>query len=104
MSFCRSRCPFAQIGVSLNNDSSLISSLHEPQGIAFARSADLFAGASAVDGSVRFFGAAVFSSAGVIDLGDDSDKLASSVGGPAEILEHERTDLLFPPRDATALA
>ena len=29
---------------------------------------------------------------------------ASSVGGPAEILDHERTGLLFPPRDATALA
>ncbi|CAN7636723.1 glycosyltransferase family 4 protein [Mesorhizobium sp. LjNodule214] len=28
---------------------------------------------------------------------------ASSVGGPAEILDHERTGLLFPPRDATAL-
>ena len=29
---------------------------------------------------------------------------ASAVGGPAEILEHERTGLLFPPRDAVALA
>ena len=29
---------------------------------------------------------------------------ASSVGGPAEILDHQRTGLLFPPRDATALA
>ena len=29
---------------------------------------------------------------------------ASSVGGPAEILDHERTGLLFPPRDAMALA
>jgi glycogen synthase len=29
---------------------------------------------------------------------------ASDVGGPAEILEHGRTGLLFPPRDARALA
>jgi glycogen synthase len=29
---------------------------------------------------------------------------ASNVGGPAEILEHGRTGLLFPPRDAQALA
>jgi len=29
---------------------------------------------------------------------------ASAIGGPAEILEHERTGLLFPPRDAVALA
>lgn len=29
---------------------------------------------------------------------------ASAVGGPAEILEHGTTGLLFPPRDATALA
>jgi glycosyltransferase involved in cell wall biosynthesis len=29
---------------------------------------------------------------------------ASGVGGPAEILEHERTGLLFPPRSAEALA
>jgi glycosyltransferase involved in cell wall biosynthesis len=29
---------------------------------------------------------------------------ASAVGGPAEILTHERTGLLFPPRDAAALA
>ncbi|WP_147154074.1 glycosyltransferase family 4 protein [Reyranella soli] len=30
--------------------------------------------------------------------------VASSVGGPAEILEHERTGLLHPPRDGIALA
>ena len=30
--------------------------------------------------------------------------VASSVGGPAEILEHERTGLLHPARDASALA
>ena len=30
--------------------------------------------------------------------------VASSVGGPAEILEHDRTGLLHPPRDASALA
>lgn len=29
---------------------------------------------------------------------------AADVGGPAEILEHEHTGLLFPPRDAGALA
>jgi glycosyltransferase involved in cell wall biosynthesis len=29
---------------------------------------------------------------------------ASDVGGPAEILEHGRTGILFPPRDAEALA
>jgi glycosyltransferase involved in cell wall biosynthesis len=29
---------------------------------------------------------------------------AAAVGGPAEILEHKRTGLLFPPRDAAALA
>ena len=29
---------------------------------------------------------------------------AAAVGGPAEILEHERTGILFPPRDAKALA
>jgi glycogen(starch) synthase len=30
--------------------------------------------------------------------------VASAIGGPAEILEHERTGLLFPPRDVEALA
>jgi len=30
--------------------------------------------------------------------------VAANTGGPAEILEHERTALLVPPRDATALA
>jgi glycogen(starch) synthase len=30
--------------------------------------------------------------------------VASNIGGPAEILEHGRTGLLVPPRDATALA
>ena len=30
--------------------------------------------------------------------------VASSVGGPAEILDHQRTGLLFPARDGTALA
>ncbi|HLY91293.1 MAG TPA: hypothetical protein VKQ27_20075 [Acetobacteraceae bacterium] len=30
--------------------------------------------------------------------------VASSVGGPSEILEHERTALLVPPRDPVALA
>jgi len=30
--------------------------------------------------------------------------VASSVGGPSEILEHERTGLLHPPRDSSALA
>ena len=30
--------------------------------------------------------------------------VASNVGGPAEILDHGRTGLLFPPRDAAALA
>lgn len=29
---------------------------------------------------------------------------ASNIGGPAEILEHERTGILFPPQDARALA
>src|SRR5262249_41358960 len=29
---------------------------------------------------------------------------ASDVGGPASILEHERTGLLFPPKDAAAIA
>src|SRR4030095_4310251 len=29
---------------------------------------------------------------------------ASAVGGPIEILDHERTGLLFPPRNATAIA
>jgi len=28
---------------------------------------------------------------------------ATSVGGPADILEHEKTALLFPPRDVEAL-
>jgi glycosyltransferase involved in cell wall biosynthesis len=30
--------------------------------------------------------------------------VAANVGGPAEILDHGRTGLLFPPRDVTALA
>ena len=30
--------------------------------------------------------------------------VASAIGGPAEILEHERTGLLYPPRDVEALA
>ena len=29
---------------------------------------------------------------------------ASAIGGPSEILEHKRTGLLFPPRNAKALA
>ena len=33
-----------------------------------------------------------------------SSDLASDVGGPAEILDHGRTGLLFPPRDVAALA
>ena len=30
--------------------------------------------------------------------------VAAEVGGPADILDHGRTGLLFPPRDVTALA
>jgi DNA-binding beta-propeller fold protein YncE len=52
-----------------------ISGLHEPQGVAFVPSADLFAVANAGDGSVAFFRASDFSAVGGIDLGDDADNV-----------------------------
>jgi DNA-binding beta-propeller fold protein YncE len=52
-----------------------IGGLHEPQGVAFVLSADLFAVANAGDGAVEFFRASDFSPVGGIDLGDDADNL-----------------------------
>ena len=52
-----------------------ISDLREPQGVAYVRSADLFAVASGGDGSVQFFKASDYSAAGKIDLGDDADNI-----------------------------
>lgn len=52
-----------------------IGGLHEPQGVAFVPSADLFAVADAGDGVVEFFRASDFSPLGSIDLGDDADNL-----------------------------
>jgi DNA-binding beta-propeller fold protein YncE len=49
--------------------------LHEPQGVAFVPSADLFAIANAGDGAVKFFRAGDFSPLGGIDLGDDADNV-----------------------------
>ncbi len=52
-----------------------ISGLRQPQGVGFAPKADVFAIASAGDGSVRFFSGADFSPVGRIDLGDDADNV-----------------------------
>jgi len=52
-----------------------ISGLHETQGIAFVRSANLLAVASAADGSVKLFHASDFSSVESVDLGDNADNV-----------------------------
>jgi hypothetical protein len=57
-----------------------IGGLHEPQGVAFVPSADLFAVANAGDGAVEFFRGGDFSPLGGIDLGDDADNLHVDTG------------------------
>jgi DNA-binding beta-propeller fold protein YncE len=52
-----------------------IEGLKDPQGIAYARSADVLAVASGGDGSVRLFRGAELSPVGKIDLGDDADNI-----------------------------
>jgi DNA-binding beta-propeller fold protein YncE len=52
-----------------------IEGLREPQGIGFAPMADVFAVASAGDGSVRLFRADDFTPLGTINLGDDADNI-----------------------------
>ena len=52
-----------------------IEGLKEPQGVAYAPSADVLAVASAGDGSVRLFRGAELAPAGVIDLRDDADNI-----------------------------
>jgi DNA-binding beta-propeller fold protein YncE len=52
-----------------------ITGLQEPQGVAFVRSADAFAVASAGDGTVQFFKAGNFAPTGQLDLGDDADNI-----------------------------
>jgi hypothetical protein len=52
-----------------------ISGLHEPQGVAYAPSADLIFTANAGDGVVRWFRAADLSPVGELNLGDDADNI-----------------------------
>jgi len=52
-----------------------ITGLQEPQGVAFVRSADALAVASAGDGTVQFFKAGNFAPTGQLDLGDDADNI-----------------------------
>jgi hypothetical protein len=52
-----------------------IDGLKDPQGVAYAPTADVLAVASAGDGSVRLFGGAELSPVGVINLGDDADNV-----------------------------
>lgn len=49
--------------------------LHEPQGVGYAAKGDLIVIASAGDGTVRFYRASNFVSAGVLPLGDDADNI-----------------------------
>jgi DNA-binding beta-propeller fold protein YncE len=52
-----------------------INGLREPQGIGYAAKADMFAVASAGDGSVRLFRGENFAPAGTVDLGEDADNV-----------------------------
>jgi DNA-binding beta-propeller fold protein YncE len=52
-----------------------IGGLREPQGVAYVPSADLFAVASAGDGSVQFFRARDLAQTGRVDLGSDADNI-----------------------------
>jgi hypothetical protein len=52
-----------------------ITGLQAPQGVAYVRSADLFAVASAGDGTVQFFAGRDFAPTGRIDLGEDADNI-----------------------------
>jgi hypothetical protein len=52
-----------------------ITGLRSPQGVAYVKTADLIAIASADDGTVRLYHGGDFSPAGVIPLGEDADNL-----------------------------
>ncbi len=52
-----------------------IEGLKDPQGVAYAPSADVLAVASAGDGSVRLYRGAQLSPVGVVGLGDDADNI-----------------------------
>jgi DNA-binding beta-propeller fold protein YncE len=52
-----------------------IEGLKDPQGVAYAPSADVLAVASAGDGSVRLFHGTELSPIGLVDLGDDADNI-----------------------------
>jgi DNA-binding beta-propeller fold protein YncE len=51
------------------------SGLREPQGVAYVPNADLFAVASAGDGTLRLFGGGDFLPRGVVKLGEDADNV-----------------------------
>ena len=58
-----------------------ISGLREPQGIGYSPSADMFAVASAGDGSVRLFRGEDLAPAGAIQLGSDADNIRVDASG-----------------------
>ena len=63
------------INLAAGNVVRRIEGLKEPQGVAYAPSADVLAVANAGDGSVRLFRGAQLSPAGTIGLGDDADNI-----------------------------
>jgi len=52
-----------------------VAGLHEPQGVGYAQKPDLVVGASAGDGSVRFFSGEELAPAGSLALGSDADNV-----------------------------
>jgi hypothetical protein len=60
-----------------------ITGLAEPQGVAYAPSADAIVVACGGDGQIRLFSAADFASLGAIALGDDADDVAPVPGSAA---------------------
>jgi len=57
-----------------------ISGLNKPHGVGYSPTTDVLAVASAGDGSVRFFRGGDFSTAGMVELGDDADNIRLEVG------------------------
>lgn len=72
-----------------------IDGLHEPQGVAFAPTADLILIASGGDGSVKMFSGTDFSEAGQIDLGTDADNIRLDPGTGQAIVGYGRGGLAF---------